>query len=88
MRPFLECRVAAGHFANACGNCKWRDHGIRCDAKEKNDFGDDGNSGAGGGGDGRRGGGGGGRALGALGSARNPLLLEDNRGSSDDPIVL
>ena len=19
-----------GHFGNACGNCKWRDHGARC----------------------------------------------------------
>jgi hypothetical protein len=28
--PFPECRIVYGHFDDACGNCKWRDHGARC----------------------------------------------------------
>lgn len=28
--PFPECRRALGHFGDACGNCKWRDHAARC----------------------------------------------------------
>lgn len=32
LRPFPECRFVRGHFGSACGNCKWRDHGARCDA--------------------------------------------------------
>ncbi|KAM0123306.1 hypothetical protein ACHAP3_011236, partial [Botrytis cinerea] len=30
LTPFPECRRVEGHFGNSCGNCKWRDHGIRC----------------------------------------------------------
>ena len=30
LTPFPECRRALGHFGDAYGNCKWRDHGIRC----------------------------------------------------------
>lgn len=30
MRPFPECRLVQGHFGDACGNCKWRDHAARC----------------------------------------------------------
>jgi hypothetical protein len=30
LRPFPECRVTVEHFENACGNCKWRDHGAFC----------------------------------------------------------
>ena len=29
-RPFLECRFVRDCFGDACGNCKWRDHGKRC----------------------------------------------------------
>jgi hypothetical protein len=30
MKPFPECRHAVGHFGSCCGNCKWRDHAVRC----------------------------------------------------------
>ncbi|TGO31512.1 hypothetical protein BHYA_0615g00010 [Botrytis hyacinthi] len=30
LTPFPDCRRVPGHFGNSCGNCKWRDHGIRC----------------------------------------------------------
>ncbi|KAM0127187.1 hypothetical protein ACHAO1_009667 [Botrytis cinerea] len=30
LRPFPDCRRVEGHFGNSCGNCEWRDHGIRC----------------------------------------------------------
>ena len=31
--PFVECRRARGHFDGCCGNCKWRDHAIRCSVR-------------------------------------------------------
>jgi hypothetical protein len=27
---FTTSVSAAGHFSNACANCKWRNHGARC----------------------------------------------------------
>lgn len=30
LTPFPDCRRVEGQFGNSCGNCKWRDHGIRC----------------------------------------------------------
>jgi hypothetical protein len=37
LRPFPECRFVRGHFGSACGNCKWRDHGARCNAANMGD---------------------------------------------------
>ncbi|OJD12499.1 hypothetical protein ACJ73_09342 [Blastomyces percursus] len=34
LRPFPECRRLPEHFRGACGNCKWRDHAIRCSVRE------------------------------------------------------
>ncbi|EDN08837.1 predicted protein [Histoplasma mississippiense (nom. inval.)] len=34
LRPFPECRRLPGHFGGACGNCKWRDHAIRCSVRD------------------------------------------------------
>jgi Protein of unknown function (DUF3716) len=34
LRPFPECRRVPGHFKGCCGNCKWRDHAIRCTARD------------------------------------------------------
>ena len=35
-RPFPECRRVPGHFGGCCGNCKWRDHAVRCSAQDDN----------------------------------------------------
>ncbi len=81
LSPFPECRFVRGHYGNACGNCKWRDHAARCQhgAVDGNDEAPD--DGAprlpqprtGGG---SRGGLNGGRlALPAPGSQGNPILL-------------
>ncbi|EDN03974.1 predicted protein [Histoplasma mississippiense (nom. inval.)] len=34
LRPSPECRRLPGHFGGACGNCKWRDHAIRCSVRD------------------------------------------------------
>ncbi|EDN10720.1 predicted protein [Histoplasma mississippiense (nom. inval.)] len=34
LQPFPECRRLPGHFGGACGNCKWRDHAIRCSVRD------------------------------------------------------
>ncbi|EDN05524.1 predicted protein [Histoplasma mississippiense (nom. inval.)] len=33
-RSSAECRRLPGHFGGACGNCKWRDHAIRCSERD------------------------------------------------------
>jgi hypothetical protein len=47
LTPFPECRRLPGHFGGCCGNCKWRDHAVRCSAR---DAGPDNNPGPGAGG--------------------------------------
>ncbi|KAL2377819.1 hypothetical protein RJ035_007609, partial [Blastomyces gilchristii] len=37
LRPFPECRRVPGHFGGACGNCKWRDHAIRCSVRDEDE---------------------------------------------------
>ncbi|KAH7034783.1 uncharacterized protein B0I36DRAFT_84130, partial [Microdochium trichocladiopsis] len=39
-RPFPNCVRLPGFWSGACGNCKWRDHGARCNAQNGDD-GDD-----------------------------------------------
>ena len=39
LRPFPECRRVPGHFGGCCGNCKWRDHAVRCSARDNDDGG-------------------------------------------------
>jgi hypothetical protein len=34
MRPFPECRRTPGHFSGCCGNCKWRNHALRCTIRD------------------------------------------------------
>jgi hypothetical protein len=38
LSPFPSCRRLFGHFGNACGNCKWRDHAIRCTDPDDSDL--------------------------------------------------
>ena len=34
LRPFPECRRLPGHFGGCCGNCKWRDHALKCSVRD------------------------------------------------------
>jgi hypothetical protein len=33
-QAFTECRRTEGFFGGCCGNCKWKDHAIRCTVRE------------------------------------------------------
>ncbi|KAF5634250.1 zinc finger zas1 [Fusarium sp. NRRL 52700] len=33
--PFPSCIRLPGHFGGSCGNCKWRDHALRCHTQEE-----------------------------------------------------
>lgn len=37
LHPFPQCSRLPGHFGGACGNCKWRDHTIRCSVQDGED---------------------------------------------------
>jgi hypothetical protein len=34
LRPFPECRRLPEHFGGCCGNCKWRDHALKCSVRD------------------------------------------------------
>jgi Protein of unknown function (DUF3716) len=75
MYPFPYCRNLPGFWDGSCGNCKWPDAGVRCTLPGGRAIG--GAPGPALPGPARTGGAGGGpRRRPALGTARNPLLIE------------